>query len=136
MTVTPGRGEEGADLDGPPLPASNGQHRPELPRLGVEAAAPRPSPRAVHTPQPAPHRAQPPRLAQRLAPPLVPPGATLPACPAPHPSPATPRTAPRPAPRPAPPSLLPHHPTLAAIPLFPTAGSVPTSAYQDSWARG
>ena len=42
VSVTPGLGEEGADLDAPPLPASNGQHRPELPRPGVESAAPRP----------------------------------------------------------------------------------------------
>ncbi|XP_043305443.1 basic proline-rich protein-like [Cervus canadensis] len=72
LTVTPGRGEEGANLDAPPLPASNGQHRPELPRPGVE-----------------------PRFAPPSAPPRATPSATLSGLPR-----APPLTLPRPAPRP------------------------------------
>lgn len=112
LTVTPGRGEEGANLDAPPLPASNGQHRPELPRPALRPAQrPAPCHAQRHTLRPAPR-------------------------PAPHP--ATPRATPRRhAPRPATPSpRLPHHPTLAASPLFTTAGSVRTSDYLNSWARG
>lgn len=97
LTVTPGRGEEGANLDAPPLPASNGQHRPELPRPGVEPVAPRPAPRLRASPSASPRPA--PRPVPRPAP-------HSPACPAPRPSPChAPRHAP--APRPAPRSPLP-----------------------------